>query len=89
VSAEPDSPSGAISAEQAAAQQATAEHAAAQPAAAEPTPTVPSGQQTASHPAGSAMPDGGVPVTERPEVLVGGAFAGGLLAALLLRKIVG
>ncbi len=29
------------------------------------------------------------PITERPEALVGGAFAGGLLAALLLRKIVG
>ena len=54
-----------------------------------PTPTVPHGQQSSSHPAGSAMPPGGVPVTERPEALVGAAFAGGLVAAFLLRKIVG
>jgi hypothetical protein len=74
VSAETDTPGGAVSAEK---------------AASEPTPTVPHSQQTASHPAGSAMPDGGVPVTERPEALVGAAFAGGVLAAFLLRKIVG
>jgi hypothetical protein len=54
-----------------------------------PSPTVPHGQQTASHPPGSAMPAGGVPITERPEALVGAAFAGGLVAAYLLRKIVG
>jgi hypothetical protein len=57
--------------------------------ATEPTPTVGHGQQTASHPAGSPMPEGGVPATEKPEVLVGAAFAGGVVAALLLRKIVG
>jgi hypothetical protein len=57
--------------------------------ATEPTPTVAHDQQTASHPAGSPMPEGGVPATEKPEVLVGAAFAGGLVAALLLRKIVG
>ena len=56
---------------------------------AEPTPTVGHDQQTASHPAGSALPTGGVPVTERPEALVGAAFAGGLVAALILRKIAG
>ncbi len=76
MSAETDTPGGAVSAEQAS-------------SASEPTPTVPHSQQTASHPAGSAMPDGGVPVTERPEALVGAAFAGGLLAAIVLRKIVG
>jgi hypothetical protein len=44
-------------------------------------------QQTASHPAGSALPDGGIPATDKPEVLVGAAFAGGLVAALILRKL--
>ena len=53
------------------------------------TPTVPHDQHTASYPRGSAMPEGGVPATERPEALVGAAFAGGLVAAFLLRKIVG
>ena len=51
--------------------------------------SVPHDEQTASHPAGSALPEGGVPATEKPEVLVGAAFAGGFVAALLLRKIVG
>ena len=52
-----------------------------------PTPTVSHGEQTASHPPGSAMPEGGVPVSERPEALVGAAFAGGLVLALLLRRM--
>ena len=78
MSAETDSPSGAVSSERAAAE-----------AASDPTPTVPGGQQTASHPAGSAMPEGGTSPTERPEVLVGAAFAGGFAAALVLKKIVG
>ena len=55
----------------------------------QPTPTVAGDEQTASHPAGSALPEGGVPTTEKPEVLVGAAFAGGLVAALILRKIAG
>jgi hypothetical protein len=55
----------------------------------EPTGTVGHGQQTADHPAGSAMPEGGIPFTERPEALVGAAFAGGLLAALILKRLVG
>ncbi|HEX2084463.1 MAG TPA: hypothetical protein VHF89_02175 [Solirubrobacteraceae bacterium] len=54
---------------------------------AEPTPTVAHDEQTASHPAGSAMPEGGIPTTEKPEPLVGAAFAGGVLAAFILRKI--
>ena len=70
-------PSGSVSSERAAA------------GAGEPTQTVPHDQQTASHPAGSPMPEGGIPATEKPEVLVGAAFAGGLVAALLLRRIVG
>lgn len=72
MSAETDTPGGAISAEQA-----------------EPAPTVSHAEQTASHPPGSARPDGGVSITERPEALVGAAFAGGLAVALLLRRIVG
>ena len=59
------------------------------PVSAEPTPTVGGDEQTASHPAGSPQPEGGIPATEKPEVLVGAAFAGGLAAALILRKIVG
>ena len=81
MSAETDSPGGSVSAEQAAAEGTTTEF--------KPTATVAGNERTASHPAGSAAPDGGVPVTERPEVLVGGAFAGGVLAAFILRKIVG
>ncbi len=53
----------------------------------QPTPTVAHDQQTASHPAGSAAPEGGTPITERPEALVGGAFAGGLLVALILKRL--
>ena len=55
--------------------------------ATDPTASVPHGDQTASHPAGSAMPEGGIPVTEKPEALVAGAFAGGLLFALILKKL--
>jgi hypothetical protein len=55
----------------------------------DPTGTVGHGQQTQSHPPGSAMPEGGIPFTERPEALVGAAFAGGFVAALLLKRLVG
>ena len=57
------------------------------PADPQPTPTVSHEQQTASHPAGSALPTGGVPITERPEAMVGAAFAGGLLVALILKRL--
>jgi hypothetical protein len=53
----------------------------------EPTDTVGHGQQTSSHPPGTAMPAGGIPFTERPEALVGAAFAGGLLAAMILKRL--
>ena len=56
-------------------------------ATAEPTDTVGHGEQTRSHPPGSAKPEGGIPVTERPEALVGAAFAGGLAFALILKKL--
>jgi hypothetical protein len=52
-----------------------------------PTATVGRGEQTQQHPPGSAMPEGGIPFTERPEALVGGAFAGGLLFALILKRL--
>ncbi|HEV2062330.1 MAG TPA: hypothetical protein VGR12_05715 [Solirubrobacteraceae bacterium] len=55
----------------------------------QPTETVAGAEQTASHPPGSAMPEDGIPVTEKPEALVGAAFAGGFALALLLRKIAG
>jgi hypothetical protein len=41
-------------------------------------------------PAGSAMfggPQAAAPSTERPEVLVGAAFAGGFVAALILKRL--
>ena len=53
----------------------------------QPDPTVSHQQQTASHPAGSSPPADGVPIQERPEALVGGAFAGGLLVALILKRL--
>jgi hypothetical protein len=52
-----------------------------------PTETVGHGDQTSSHPPGSAMPEGGIPFTERPEALVGAAFAGGLVLALILKRL--
>ena len=55
--------------------------------AAAPTDTVGHGEQTHAHPAGSARPDDGIPVTERPEALVGAAFAGGLAFALILKRL--
>ena len=52
-----------------------------------PTATVAHGEQTSAHPPGTARPEGGIPVTERPEALVGAAFAGGFLAALILKRL--
>jgi hypothetical protein len=53
----------------------------------EPTATVGHDEQTRAHPPGSAAPVGGIPTTERPEVLIGGAFAGGLVFALILKRL--
>ncbi len=52
-----------------------------------PTATVGHGEQTHAHPPGSAKPEGGIPTTERPEALVGAAFAGGLAFALILKRL--
>jgi hypothetical protein len=62
----------------------------------EPTPVVGQSDATFARPAGTAAGDGGdyrAPgggggiEEERPEVLVGAAFAGGVLAAMVLKRI--
>jgi hypothetical protein len=63
----------------------------------EPTPTVGSTEASFGLPAGSALPAGGEPssaasgaaaaVEEKPELLVGAAFAGGIVAAMVLKRI--
>jgi hypothetical protein len=58
--------------------------------AAEPTPVVGAADATFGQPAGSAPLDGapaGAPADPNPEKLVGAAFAGGLVAALLLKSV--
>jgi hypothetical protein len=52
----------------------------------EPTPTVGAGDATWSQPAGSALLDG-APVDPHPEKQVGKAFAGGLVAAIVLGRL--
>jgi hypothetical protein len=49
---------------------------------------------TTEHPAGTASGGGGLPgplgnlpVEEHPEILVGAAFAGGIVAAFVLRRL--
>jgi hypothetical protein len=56
----------------------------------EPTPVVGAADATWSQPAGSALLDGapaGAPPDPHPEKRVGAAFAGGLVAALLLKGL--
>ena len=55
--------------------------------AAAPTGSVSHAEQTKEHPPGSSMPEGGIPTTERPEALVGAAFAGGFVAAMILKRL--
>ncbi|MEA2384983.1 MAG: hypothetical protein QOH72_4954 [Solirubrobacteraceae bacterium] len=60
----------------------------------EPTPTVTVVASTPARPAGSAAAGGsssselpfGIP-PDRPEILVGAAFAGGLVAAFILKRL--
>jgi hypothetical protein len=57
----------------------------------EPTPTVTVTRATPAHPAGTAAeePSGlplGIP-PDHPEILVGAAFAGGLVAAFILKRL--
>ena len=60
----------------------------------EPTPVVGSADASFEQPAGSAAGAGGLPgplanlpVEEHPEILVGAAFAGGIVAAFILRRL--
>jgi hypothetical protein len=64
-----------------------------------PSPTVPASEGTVAHPAGSVAASAGsadqggelpfgIP-PDRPEILVGAAFAGGLLAAFILKRLGG
>ena len=59
----------------------------------EPTPTVSVTQATSVEPAGTAADEPselpfGIP-SDRPEILVGAAFAGGLVAAIILKRLGG
>jgi len=51
---------------------------------AEPTPTVPPAEGTWRAPAGTATAPA---PTDKPEALVGAAFAGGLVAAMILKRL--
>jgi len=50
-----------------------------------PAAAAPAGAGASS--SGSGWPDAGIDLAENPEYLVGAAFAGGLLLALILRKL--
>jgi len=59
---------------------------------AEPEPYAAPSYESVSAPAGavssgSGWPDAGVDLSEHPEYVVGAAFGGGLLLALILRKL--
>ena len=55
----------------------------------QPTPTAsfepPSGAESSS--VSDKLPDGVAQLTEKPEAMVGAAFAGGLLFAMLLKRL--
>lgn len=61
----------------------------------EPTPVVTEAEATAAHPVGTAAPPYAAPAdpsapaspVERPEVQAGAAFAGGILLALILKRL--
>jgi hypothetical protein len=60
----------------------------------EPTPVVGASHATSRRPAGTAAnglplpgPLANLPVDEHPEILVGAAFAGGLVAAFVLKRL--
>jgi hypothetical protein len=59
----------------------------------EPTPVVGAAEATTERPAGTAAngialpgPLANLPVEEHPEILVGAAFAGGIVAAFILKR---
>jgi hypothetical protein len=60
----------------------------------EPTPGIQPGGLEDARPGGTASngmtlpgPLANLPVEEHPEILVGGAFAGGILAAIILKRL--
>jgi hypothetical protein len=60
----------------------------------EPTPVVGASHATTEHPPGTAEGGSGLPgalanlpVEEHPEILVGAAFAGGIVAAFVLKRL--
>jgi hypothetical protein len=54
----------------------------------QPTTTVPLSEADGTTPPGTAWPGGmSLPATDKPEVLVGAAFAGGFLAAMILKRL--
>jgi hypothetical protein len=58
----------------------------------QPTPTVTVTRSTPTHPPGTAAGENALPFgipPDRPEILVGAAFAGGLVAAIILKRLGG
>ena len=59
----------------------------------QPTPVVGASSASSEQPAGTAADSGlpgplaNLPVEEHPEILVGAAFAGGIVAAFILRRL--
>ena len=59
----------------------------------QPTPVVGASDASSDQPPGTAAAGGlpgplaNLPVEEHPEILVGAAFAGGIVAALILRRL--
>jgi hypothetical protein len=59
----------------------------------QPTPVVGQGEASFEQPAGTAAGGGlpgplaNLPVEEHPEILVGAAFAGGIVAAIVLKRL--
>ena len=59
----------------------------------QPTPVVGASDATSDQPPGTAAVGGlpgplaNLPVEEHPEILVGAAFAGGIVAAFILRRL--
>jgi hypothetical protein len=58
----------------------------------QPTPTVTVTRSTPTHPPGTAADENALPFgipPDRPEILVGAAFAGGVVAAMILKRLGG
>jgi hypothetical protein len=58
----------------------------------QPTPTVTVTRSTPNHPPGTSADENALPFgipPDRPEILVGAAFAGGVVAAFILKRLGG